>query len=55
MSKKTKKKKKGTGEQHGSGRIFTGKLEVTRSGMGFVIVEGEEKDILVKRVISAMP
>lgn len=29
--------------------ILTGKLEVTRSGMGFVIVEGQEKDILVKR------
>jgi ribonuclease R len=27
---------------------FKGKLEITRSGMGFVIVEGEEADILVR-------
>ncbi|MES2702140.1 MAG: ribonuclease R [Bacteroidota bacterium] len=46
MSKKTKKKT----DTPGAGRqIFTGKLEVTRSGMGFVVVEGQQQDILIKR------
>jgi ribonuclease R len=32
-----------------SGRqTFTGRLELTRSGMGFVIVAGQEKDIMVR-------
>jgi ribonuclease R len=46
MSKSTKRKDKSpeTGR-----RVYTGKVEVTRSGMGFVVVEGQEKDILVKR------
>jgi ribonuclease R len=48
MAKKKKKPKK-TGEQHSSGRFFTGKLEITRSGMGFLVMEGEGKDILIKR------
>ncbi len=30
-------------------RSFTGKLEVTRSGMGFVVVPGMDKDIMVER------
>ncbi|MBS1780507.1 MAG: ribonuclease R [Bacteroidetes bacterium] len=43
MNKKTKKK-------DGKGRLsYKGKLEVTRGGMGFVIVDGLEKDILIKR------
>src|SRR5579872_6856264 len=29
--------------------VYTGKLEVVRSGMGFVAVEGLDKDILIKR------
>jgi len=33
----------------GSKVTYTGKLEVTRGGMGFVIAEGLDKDILVKR------
>jgi ribonuclease R len=42
MSKKKKK--------DGKGRLsYTGKLEITRGGMGFVIVEGLEKDVLIKR------
>jgi ribonuclease R len=28
--------------------VLTGKLEISRSGMGFVIVEGRDKDIMVK-------
>src|SRR5882757_3467358 len=44
---KTKnKKKKRSGEQ--SHNLLTGRLDVTRSGMGFVIVEGREQDILVR-------
>ena len=29
-------------------KILKGKLDISRSGMGYVIVEGQEKDILVK-------
>jgi ribonuclease R len=42
--KKNKKKKDSSGK-----KLYTGKLEVTRGGMGFVVVEGLEKDILIKR------
>src|SRR5690606_25975330 len=42
--KRGKKKTDSSGKQ-----IYKGKLEVTRSGMGFVIVEGLDKDIIVKR------
>ncbi|HEY1033230.1 MAG TPA: ribonuclease R [Flavipsychrobacter sp.] len=42
MSKKKKKDSKGR-------LSYTGKLEITRGGMGFVIVEGLEKDVLIKR------
>jgi ribonuclease R len=28
--------------------LFVGKLDITRSGMGYVIVEGEDKDIIIK-------
>lgn len=40
MSKKTGKKKLSP--------LVKGKLEITRSGMGYVIVEGREKDLLVR-------
>lgn len=30
-------------------KIYSGKLEVTRGGLGYVIVEGLERDILIKR------
>lgn len=40
MSKKTGKKKELP--------LVKGKLEITRSGMGYVIVEGREKDLLVR-------
>jgi ribonuclease R len=45
MSKKTKKQDKNPGNIVS----YTGKLEVTRGGMGFVTVEGLQKDILIKR------
>lgn len=38
-----KKKKKEAG-----GSTYTGRLEVVKSGMGFVIVEGMERDILIR-------
>jgi len=44
--KTKKKKKKRTGEQ--SHDLLTGRLDVTRSGMGFVIIEGREQDVLVR-------
>lgn len=42
-SKKTKHKTKREQE-----RVKTGSLEITRSGLGFVVVEGEDNDILVR-------
>jgi len=45
MPKKIKKSEK-TGR---SAATLTGRLEVTRGGMGFVVVDGYERDILVKR------
>jgi ribonuclease R len=46
MKKKNKKiRKKGHAEE---ATQYTGRLDVTRSGMGFVIVEGREQDILVR-------
>ena len=46
MPKSNKKKNKSaeTGRH-----VYTGKLEVTRNGMGFVSVEGMDKDIMVER------
>ena len=43
-TKKKKKKKSGTSSSH----LLTGRLDVTRSGMGFVIIEGRDQDILVR-------
>jgi ribonuclease R len=43
------KKKKDKHKAGGTSKTFTGKLDVNRSGMGFVVVEGLEKDIVVKR------
>ncbi|WP_132055014.1 ribonuclease R [Pseudocnuella soli] len=47
MGRKNGKDKK-KHRQHGSADEHRGRLEVTRSGMGFVVVEGLETDILVK-------
>jgi ribonuclease R len=46
MKNKKKNKKKGPAA-HGAD-LLTGRLDVTRSGMGFVIVEGRDQDILVR-------
>jgi len=43
--KKNNNKKKAPAD---SAHLLTGRLDVTRSGMGFVIVEGREQDILVR-------
>src|ERR1700748_2220170 len=45
---KTKKKKKEKKNSHHSPDTYRGRLDVTRSGMGFVIVEGREQDILIR-------
>src|ERR1700733_2176114 len=45
MKDKKNKKKKTTTSEPG---LYTGRLEVTRSGMGFVVVEGREQDILIR-------
>ncbi len=46
MSKKQKSSKKGSHSKHKSEVV--GKLDISRSGMGFVIVEGMDKDVLVR-------
>lgn len=43
MSKKNKPARKSSQVE-----IVKGKLDISRSGMGFVIVEGMEKDIVVR-------
>lgn len=47
---KQKQKQKQRQKQHRSAELLNqkGRLEITRSGMGFVIVEGEQNDIMVK-------
>jgi ribonuclease R len=45
MKNKKKKKIKNPAD---STNIYKGRLDVTRSGMGFVIVEGREQDILIR-------
>ncbi len=45
MKTKKKKKKKASEQSH---NLLTGRLDVTRSGMGFVIIEGREQDVLVR-------
>lgn len=42
-----KKRKKKTGKDNK--QLYKGKLEVTRSGLGYVIVDGLDKDVLIKR------
>lgn len=42
------KSKKGTSNKSSQVQILKGKLDISRSGMGYVIVEGLEKDILVR-------
>ena len=44
-----KRKGKKHEKDSGNSRTFTGKIDVTRTGIGYVIVEGMEKDIMVKR------
>lgn len=49
MGRKNHKKTEGKKhEEKAPANQFKGKLEITRSGMGFVIVEGQEVDILVR-------
>lgn len=47
MSKKDSSKKK-TKTSSDSSRLLKGRLDITRSGMGFVIIENQEQDVLVR-------
>src|ERR1700720_4326506 len=46
-NRNTKNKKKKQPDLNGA-NVYKGRLDVTRSGMGFVIVEGREQDILIR-------
>ncbi|MCD6010948.1 MAG: rnr [Flavipsychrobacter sp.] len=46
MAKNNKRKNKNDG---GGRKVYTGKLEVTRSGMGFVVVPDLDSDIMIER------
>jgi ribonuclease R len=48
MSKKKTKQKTKSRSKPVSQQALKGKLEVTRSGMGYVIVEGQDNDVLVR-------
>jgi ribonuclease R len=45
---KSSKKKKKNKDTTDTSNLYKGRLDVTRSGMGFVIVEGRDQDILVR-------
>ncbi len=48
MNKRTNPKKNNK-DNNSSKSSYTGKLEISRGGMGFVVVDGQAKDIIVKR------
>jgi len=48
MAKKHKASQKKKVNSSGA-KLYKGKLEITRSGMGFVVVEGLEQDILIRK------
>ncbi len=48
MSMGRKNSKKSGKKKQASADVFKGQIEITRSGMGFVIVEGLDTDVLVK-------
>lgn len=47
MTRKQDKKKRNKKKEQSSG-LLTGKLDITRSGMGFVVVDKQETDIIVR-------
>src|ERR1700712_4212748 len=47
-SRNRNKKNKQRPDASGAANVYKGRLDVTRSGMGFVIVEGREQDILIR-------
>ena len=48
MGKRNTAKKKQKSIPDSAGKTVKGKLDITRSGMGFVIVPGEETDVLIR-------
>lgn len=47
-SKDKKQNKEKKGKKQSSGLTYVGRLDITRSGMGFVIVENMQQDILIR-------
>src|SRR5258708_8828406 len=47
-NRNNRQKKKQTPADVSGADLYKGRLDVTRSGMGFVIVEGREQDILIR-------
>lgn len=48
MSQQKKAKKKNKAKQQGSQKTLRGRLDITRSGMGFVIIDQLEQDVLIR-------
>ena len=46
--KNSKKKKDKQRNKQSSANVLKGKLDITRSGMGFVTVEGMDVDIMIR-------
>jgi ribonuclease R len=46
--KNAKKKKQREKPRQSSGKVLKGKLDITRSGMGFVTIEGMDVDIIIR-------
>ena len=46
--RKDREKRRGKGSVSSSGKRWTGVLDITRSGMGYAIVEGSDRDVLVR-------
>jgi ribonuclease R len=48
MGKRNTSKKKQKHQPESSGKMLKGKLDITRSGMGFVIIPDQETDVLIR-------
>ena len=48
MARRNSTKKKQKNSSDSAGKTVKGKLDITRSGMGFVIVPEQETDILIR-------
>ncbi len=48
MGKRNSSKKKQKANSDSAGKTLKGKLDITRSGMGFVIIPEQETDVLIR-------